>query len=1283
MPSDLTSRESQRGCIVCDALFHFRPSPRGGHPLLLSCCTGDSDSRPELCVEMTDPDDITDVLVAAEKAGVSPDDALDELDRLKLAHKADQRDREDESVARREDIEGGVTAPAPTIDAYTDHENVPAATKPFGPDASVEELDADGFGEGEDGGMDADEGVDEDGTAGPVSRMLKKIRETFSFADEPTDDGGDGAMTDGLDESMDTEHADGDIPEDTEEPAVFEKDGDPWVEYTQDDRTFAHPARRVGDEEVPERVRAKAWDATDVYGLMEKAEWSRYEGPRGGKGWKNAQGDIRYQDAKPESEGPSRAQRAWDTLDPTLRSEREDFAQAGRHALGLGRVREIEPRMKDRTSPRMFEVEFPRSPGDRASAWVPGVGKYRLYESPDDPGAGVLTYTRPKGTERPVRAWLPTARVADAEAAQERADALSERALSGALEPVETKRPEPSKAQAMLISAAAGYLAFQMMKGQRYGAEFSDDDADETVFEYDPDKRRRNLRYQGVESDPYQHAADLPDDEYSERFGAEMDANYAAAQAKRQRFAEAMGIDVEDITPDMTWDDVPEERKAVVFLEGVNQLGVSAKAALAVADQLDMKAWSPYEGPRGGTGWQNASGEVRYQKNKPVEGDPDVAHPRIRRATANARHIGGFARDTARGVGEGAVGAVKTLRRLSKELTDGWEDLPPEARRRLALLAAGAVGAAGGYTARGGRDDEDESAGAAPEQGGPDDGDFGDSGVTDLVVGTPDDPAIDPDTDPYFDPSTGEVVFPEDDIDSKLDTRDGGMGMDVFSVGFTLAAEAGVNPFSEFASKLDVLEAAEAEGWSPDEAMVAAKGFEDARSGLDVSQKAWVRYHGPEGGVGWRNTEDEEVRYQFERPESPEGVRERVSAGARGLAARPGNARREREALSGILDAVMDETPRLAEGRSYYGVWEEGDRLADSEVMVLQDTATGKYLAYDMAALEGSVIEHTPDSRVVFMAANADRLGLDDDLRALLDSIVTERGLEVPEGASNPVVERVRKLPTGLKRGAVVAGLLGLAAFAQGARHDQRVRGSRDEPYKIDFQHFDRSGSVRDLSEPPEGDDGPHTVHWNTAARMGDVRDRTAKRRPNPREDLPERAWTPEMSERVGKMNDPAFAFDPDEENDELSGFTLNSDLSEYEGGGYVVTLTGIEKYADDPMTEEDVADMYLQYLNVLERFPGVVKIGGWSDFGEDNDGPLHKTLDLNVVLPRDKRDAAELLGRVYNQRYVWDSDAGEPIATGGSGEPRRVTPGIIEKDVRRLAQLYDLDVSDESEVAR
>lgn len=111
------------------------------------------------------------------------------------------------------------------------------------------------------------------------------------------------------------------------------------------------------------------------------------------------------------------------------------------------------------------------------------------------------------------------------------------------------------------------------------------------------------------------------------------------------------------------------------------------------------------------------------------------------------------------------------------------------------------------------------------------------------------------------------------------------------------------------------------------------------------------------------------------------------------------------------------------------------------------------------------------------------------------------------------------------------------------------------------------------------------------------------------------------------------------------AGMALNSNLTGYDGDGYLVSLASrnFSKSAGEELTRFQIAQFYTEHQPLLRRYPGL-KIGAFNDV----DGDL-LSLDLNAVLHN--REEAEALARRFNQVGIWDGFEGRFIPTGGTGQ--------------------------------
>ena len=120
-------------------------------------------------------------------------------------------------------------------------------------------------------------------------------------------------------------------------------------------------------------------------------------------------------------------------------------------------------------------------------------------------------------------------------------------------------------------------------------------------------------------------------------------------------------------------------------------------------------------------------------------------------------------------------------------------------------------------------------------------------------------------------------------------------------------------------------------------------------------------------------------------------------------------------------------------------------------------------------------------------------------------------------------------------------------------------------------------------------------------------------------------------------------------------GFTLNSDLSEYGGGGYVVSIASATFDKAEGIDVSDVLGMYLDYAEAFTTYSDELKLGGFSA----PEGDDYISVDVNFVT--DDESLARELGERCDQKAIWDADAGRPIDTGGDGEsPIETVEGVL-----------------------
>ncbi|MDX1744381.1 MAG: hypothetical protein R3324_00450, partial [Halobacteriales archaeon] len=144
-------------------------------------------------------------------------------------------------------------------------------------------------------------------------------------------------------------------------------------------------------------------------------------------------------------------------------------------------------------------------------------------------------------------------------------------------------------------------------------------------------------------------------------------------------------------------------------------------------------------------------------------------------------------------------------------------------------------------------------------------------------------------------------------------------------------------------------------------------------------------------------------------------------------------------------------------------------------------------------------------------------------------------------------------------------------------------------------------------------------------------------RGPVPKEDIPNFLESPEADEWIASLHEVMYE----------NGFTLNSDLTRFEGTGYVATITS-DNYqhpseGGEGISKQAIVDLYERMLPVLEAFPNITKLGTF--YGDGG----YMSVDLNIVT--EDRELAVAIGQANNQQAIWDLNEMAPIATGGDGE--------------------------------
>jgi hypothetical protein len=109
------------------------------------------------------------------------------------------------------------------------------------------------------------------------------------------------------------------------------------------------------------------------------------------------------------------------------------------------------------------------------------------------------------------------------------------------------------------------------------------------------------------------------------------------------------------------------------------------------------------------------------------------------------------------------------------------------------------------------------------------------------------------------------------------------------------------------------------------------------------------------------------------------------------------------------------------------------------------------------------------------------------------------------------------------------------------------------------------------------------------------------------------------------------------------TGQTFNLDGTVYTGGGLVVPI-GTQDTTQEELTPELIADFIEKNKDRIGN--SYVKVGIYK-FANDN----KVSIDLNVVVPRENREAALEFGRLSGQESLFDLDTFENIKTGSDGK--------------------------------
>ena len=127
-------------------------------------------------------------------------------------------------------------------------------------------------------------------------------------------------------------------------------------------------------------------------------------------------------------------------------------------------------------------------------------------------------------------------------------------------------------------------------------------------------------------------------------------------------------------------------------------------------------------------------------------------------------------------------------------------------------------------------------------------------------------------------------------------------------------------------------------------------------------------------------------------------------------------------------------------------------------------------------------------------------------------------------------------------------------------------------------------------------------------------------------------------------------------------GATLNIDGTQYTGGGLVVPAASINTTQSEltpQMIEKFIAD---NQSKIGEE--GIVKVGLYKFPGSDQ-----VSIDLNIVVPGENREAALEFGRLAGQESLFDLDTFENVKTGET-ELDKVSGGLTRAKKNRKKEI-------------
>lgn len=298
-------------------------------------------------------------------------------------------------------------------------------------------------------------------------------------------------------------------------------------------------------------------------------------------------------------------------------------------------------------------------------------------------------------------------------------------------------------------------------------------------------------------------------------------------------------------------------------------------------------------------------------------------------------------------------------------------------------------------------------------------------------------------------------------------------------------------------------------------------------------------------------------------------------------------------------------------------------------------------------------VKHADAAGMIYTRAYNELDGVTDSMSQQMSRVLAE-GLSQghhPREIARQLNDRVENV--GLHRGRLIARTETIRAHNEGTLNRYEDMGDRIEGVTLLAEHI-TAGDRRVCSEcqalsgtvyPIREARGRIPVHPNCRCTWVPVDEReiSETRRAN-YDAFRRRDSTPQL---IDTANDEPIT----------GGFTLDSDLTEYEGTDRIATIASknVEEF-----TDEEIIAFHEKWSAVTERYPELTKVGTWH--GEDG----FKSIDLNIAT--ENTELAKRIGRENNQQAIWDMEAMEPIVTGGTGDTVVETVddavGLIERAI-------------------